>query len=408
MIVPASFARLPVVPVWSWRKPLRHCPVLIPARNQSYFSVTGYEDDRKSGSATSGEPRAAPVPNPRPACRTTRPRARPAGVRPAIGTHAELRQVGMDVDPAWTSAHLVHRLATTPAWSRSPPSRGRASTTRATSRSALFYAVRDGFRYDPYNVDHAPEAFRASSVVDVGVELVRAEVGAADRRRPLAGASPPASASPTSRNHLTSEKLKAQMSTDVFAWHGYSELLLDDGWHKLSTAFNIELCDRFGVKALEFDGTGDALMHPFDKAGRRHMEYVRQRGCFDDLPARPRSWPTFAEIYGDGMIDGRTRGRAAPRPPATTPSRPEPAARQRAPSTTRASRSRRAGARARGRRGRPARSPRRRPTPGQAGPHDVAGRVRRRARRIEVLAAVEERQQPARGRAASPRCSMSS
>ena len=88
------------------------------------------------------------------------------------------------------------------------------------------------------------------------------------------------------RNHLTSEKLKAQMSSDVFAWHGYSEVLLDGRWHKLSTAFNIELCDRFGVKALDFDGTGDALMHPFDKAGNRHMEYIRERGTFDDLPAR--------------------------------------------------------------------------------------------------------------------------
>ena len=29
----------------------------------------------------------------------------------------------------------------------------------------LFYAVRDGFRYDPYDVDHDPGAFRASSVV---------------------------------------------------------------------------------------------------------------------------------------------------------------------------------------------------------------------------------------------------
>ena len=35
---------------------------------------------------------------------------------------------------------------------------------------------------------------------------------------------------------------------------------------------------------LEFDGTDDALMHPFDQAGNRHMEYIRQRGSFDDLP----------------------------------------------------------------------------------------------------------------------------
>ena len=39
------------------------------------------------------------------------------------------------------------------------------------------------------------------------------------------------------------------MGTDVFAWHGYSELLLGDRWFKLSTAFNIELCERFGTKA---------------------------------------------------------------------------------------------------------------------------------------------------------------
>ena len=87
------------------------------------------------------------------------------------------------------------------------------------------------------------------------------------------------------------------MGTDLFAWHGYSELLLDDRWFKLSTAFNIELCDRFGVKTLEFDGTADALMHPFDKAGNRHMEYVRQRGSFDDLPL-DEILADFAEIYG--------------------------------------------------------------------------------------------------------------
>ena len=68
------------------------------------------------------------------------------------------------------------------------------------------------------------------------------------------------------RNHLTSKKLSEQMGTDLFAWHGYSELLVDGRWFKLSTAFNIELCDRFGVKALEFDGTDDALMHPFDRS----------------------------------------------------------------------------------------------------------------------------------------------
>ena len=42
--------------------------------------------------------------------------------------------------------------------------RGRTDPTEKAIR--LFYAVRDGFRYDPYNIAHEPEAFRASSVVE--------------------------------------------------------------------------------------------------------------------------------------------------------------------------------------------------------------------------------------------------
>ena len=90
------------------------------------------------------------------------------------------------------------------------------------------------------------------------------------------------------RNHLTSEKLTATMGTDVFLWHGYSELLIEGRWLKASSAFNVEMCERFGVKVLDFDGTADALMHPYDEAGNKHMEYLAQRGSFDDLPLASR------------------------------------------------------------------------------------------------------------------------
>ncbi|TXH31583.1 MAG: transglutaminase family protein, partial [Actinobacteria bacterium] len=33
---------------------------------------------------------------------------------------------------------------------------------------ALFYAVRDGFRYDPYRLDLTPEGMRASAVLEKG------------------------------------------------------------------------------------------------------------------------------------------------------------------------------------------------------------------------------------------------
>jgi transglutaminase-like putative cysteine protease len=98
------------------------------------------------------------------------------------------------------------------------------------------------------------------------------------------------------RNHLTSEKLAQSMGTDLFLWHGYSELLLNGRWLKVSSAFNIELCRRFGVKVLDFDGTVHALMHPFDEAGNRHMEYISERGSFDDLPLAEMI-ATFREVY---------------------------------------------------------------------------------------------------------------
>jgi transglutaminase-like putative cysteine protease len=159
----------------------------------------------------------------------------------------------------------------------------------------LFYAVRDGIRYDPYVTAAEPEAYQASTVarsernwcIPKSVLLtavaryrgIRARLGFADVK-----------------NHLTSDKLSATMSTDIFAWHGYAELLLNGQWRKLSTAFNIELCERFGVKVLEFDPDQDTLMHPFDQQGRQHMEYICQRGSYDDLPL-DEILATFLDIY---------------------------------------------------------------------------------------------------------------
>src|SRR5262245_15866116 len=84
----------------------------------------------------------------------------------------------------------------------------------------LFYAVRDGFRYDPYNVSYEPTDFRASSVVASSSNWCVPKsvlLTAAARSQGI----PARLGFADVRNHLTSEKLKATMSSDVFAWHGY-------------------------------------------------------------------------------------------------------------------------------------------------------------------------------------------
>ncbi len=159
----------------------------------------------------------------------------------------------------------------------------------------LFYAVRDGIRYDPYQVSRDPAAYRASVIAGAGSNWCVPKsvlLAACARARGI----PARLGFSDVLNHLTSDKLSESMGTDLFAWHGYAQLWLGEQWVKLSTAFNIELCERFGVAALEFDPVHGALMHPYDTRGRRHMEYVRERGSFDDLPLED-IFATFDEIY---------------------------------------------------------------------------------------------------------------
>jgi transglutaminase-like putative cysteine protease len=157
------------------------------------------------------------------------------------------------------------------------------ATTDREKAVALFYAVRDGIRYDPYSMCADPDTYRASTVLRSGVSycIPKSVLLAAAAR---AVGIPARLGYADVRNHLNSEKLRQRMGSDLFIWHGYTELLIDGRWVKVSSAFNIELCERFGLKPLEFDGEHDALLHAFTADGRAHMEYVRQRGSFDDVP----------------------------------------------------------------------------------------------------------------------------
>lgn len=160
-------------------------------------------------------------------------------------------------------------------------SSGNTERERAVS---LYYAVRDAIRYNPFLDFSKDETFQASACLAAGEGFcvgkaallaacaravgIAARVGFADVK-----------------NHLTTPALRERMGTDLFVYHGYTELLLEGKWVKATPAFNLELCKRFGVKPLEFDGREDSIFHPFDQQDRRHMEYVRDRGCHADVPA---------------------------------------------------------------------------------------------------------------------------
>ena len=148
---------------------------------------------------------------------------------------------------------------------------------------ALNLAVRDRVRYDPYRIDLSPEGMRASTALRQGHGwcVPKAALLAAVCR---AAGIPARLGYADVRNHLSTERLRQTMQTDVFIWHGYADLWLEGQWVKATPAFNIELCQKFGLLPLDFDGRSDSIYHPYDQAGNRHMEYVQQRGTFDDMP----------------------------------------------------------------------------------------------------------------------------
>jgi transglutaminase-like putative cysteine protease len=160
---------------------------------------------------------------------------------------------------------------------------------------ALYYAVRDGFRYDPYRVDLSPAGMKASTVLANGYGwcVPKATLLAAACR---AAGIPARVGFADVRNHLSTERMREVMQTDLFYWHGYTDICIGGTWRKATPAFNIELCDRFDLLPLEFDGRADSLYHAFDRHGHRHMEYVAQRGSFDDVPLAQMT-ADFARLY---------------------------------------------------------------------------------------------------------------
>lgn len=181
-----------------------------------------------------------------------------------------------------------------------------ADATEVENAVSLYYAVRDDFRYDPYQIDIEPMGFMASTTLEKGygwcvpkavlltacyrVLGIPARLGFADVR-----------------NHLTSEKLREEMQTDIFMWHGYTDVFLEGKWVKATPAFNIGLCEKANIHPLEFDGTKDSIYHEFDKAGNQHMEYVKHHGVFDDLPY-DQILATFQQHYTSVLEESPTKG----------------------------------------------------------------------------------------------------
>jgi transglutaminase-like putative cysteine protease len=183
------------------------------------------------------------------------------------------------------------------------------STPRENALS-LYYWTRDQIRYNPYAVGTEPDDFLASTTLRSGQGwcVTKAILLAALCR---AAGIPARVGFADVRNHLSTARLRESMGTDVFYFHGYTSILLDGKWVKATPAFNIELCSKFGLRPLEFDGIHDSLYHEFDVAGNRHMEYLRERGEHLDLPYEEMR-DLFVEKYPNMFKPASTKANGLP------------------------------------------------------------------------------------------------
>lgn len=165
---------------------------------------------------------------------------------------------------------------------------------------AIFLFVRDEIRYNPYCFSTSREAHQAHVVLEQGKGycIQKAVLFAALCR---AAGIPARLLLADIRNYQVPARLADMMQTDIFYCHGYNEIHLDGRWLKATPTFDRFMCDRLGLHPVNFDGSRDAVFDSCSRDGQLHIEYLKQRGAFSDLPFTE-ILTTFANNYDKKMV----------------------------------------------------------------------------------------------------------
>ena len=157
---------------------------------------------------------------------------------------------------------------------------------------ALFYFVRDNIKYNPYDSADRYEYSIASATLKRGYGLCFQKAAVLISMCRAVGI-PARFGFADIRNHLMSQRFLDMMcGSNILVYHGFAEIYINGKWVIATPAFDLATCQENDYIPVEFDGVNDARLHRQNKDGRLHVEYIKSRGNFDDLP--------WQEIYNAG------------------------------------------------------------------------------------------------------------
>lgn len=147
----------------------------------------------------------------------------------------------------------------------------------------LYLKIRDGFLYDPFNLDISKKGLTFSNV------LCKTRAWCVEKAGLMVSCSralgvPARPGYAIVKNHLENEKLEEVLQSDLIVFHGYADLYINGKWVKCTPSFDKRVCRISGVDPLDWDGEKDSLFQEHNKSEKRFMEYVEYYGEFADVP----------------------------------------------------------------------------------------------------------------------------
>ncbi len=163
----------------------------------------------------------------------------------------------------------------------------------------IFFFVRDEIKYNPYTSFSNPEDYTASKVLKRGEGFCIPKAALFTAMMRILKI-PAKLYFADIKNYKAPKKLTDIMG-NLFIFHCYCGIWIDDHWLKLAPTFNREMFAKIEVQANDFDGFHDAILPATNLAGEIFVEYVKDRGENHDIPYKE-IMTAFHQSYNKEVI----------------------------------------------------------------------------------------------------------